>query len=137
MLDKKLIQLIDKANEDDKYQDLIEAVASHQNIHFLDPEHPANEFKKVWKQLSITNIPNGCLVLFDKARVVPPENAIRDLLEELHQHHSSAGSMVDTIRMSYYWPRYEAQVYDHVCSCNTCEEIRRLNFDFPPNAVPR
>ena len=40
--------------------------------------------------------------------------------------------MVDTIRMSYYWPRYEAQVYDYVCSCNTCEEIRRLNFDFPP-----
>lgn len=47
MLDKKLIQLIDKANQDDKYQDLVEAIASKQNIHLLDPEHAAKEFKKV------------------------------------------------------------------------------------------
>ena len=109
-----------------------EAIASKQNIHQLDPEHPANEFKKVWKQLSITNIPNGHLVLYDKSRIVPPETAIRDLLEDLHQHHASAGSIVDTIRMSYYWPRYEAQVHDYVRNCGICEEIRRMNFDPPP-----
>ena len=136
IIDKKLIQLIDKANEDEGYQDLVEAVATKSNIHLLDPEHPAQEYKKVWKQLSVSNFPNGRLVLLDTTRVVPPKSTITDLMEELHKHHASAGSMVDTVKMSYYWPRYEVQIQDYVRSCLACEEIRRLHYDAPPPCKP-
>ena len=83
MIDKKLIQMVDKANKDKRYQDVIEAVASKQNIHQMDPEHPAKKYKKVWKQLSVINLPNGRLVLYNKSRVVPPESAVQQLLQRL------------------------------------------------------
>ena len=132
VLDKKLIQLIDRANEDREYQDLVEAVSNNSNINLLDQDHPAQTFKKVWKQLTVANFPNGRLILLDKTRVVPPLSTVTNLMEELHTHHSSAGSMVDTVRMSYYWPRYELQIQDYVRSCLVCEEIRRLHYDAPP-----
>ena len=113
---------MDIANEDPEYQDLLEAVSSEHNFNQLDEEHTARKFKKVWKQLSIINLPNGHLVLYNKSRVVPPVQAVQQLLQELHLHHSSASSMVDTIKLTFYWPRYEADTYDYVRMCATCEE---------------
>ena len=40
--------------------------------------------------------------------------------------------MMDTVRMSYFCPKYEGEIYDFVSSCGVCQEVRRLNYKPPP-----
>ena len=89
MLDIKLVDLVEKANKDDKYQDTLECLASNQQLNELDNEHPAMQLKKVWKKLSIRQVPNGRILLFEDTRVVPPTSMINNLLKDIHSQHSS------------------------------------------------
>ena len=79
MLDKRLLDLVEKANDDPTYQDVIECLHSKQLLTLLDKDHPAQQYKRVWKDLSITQVPNGRVVLFQGTRVVPPDTLIPEI----------------------------------------------------------
>ena len=80
MLDPKLISIIDLANTDQTHQTTLQALEEGNNPSALHPNHPANRYKRVWQALQVFRGPNGRLILYKNGRVVIPDNAIQNTL---------------------------------------------------------
>ena len=131
-LDARLVELIEQAAEDSNYMDVVQAVSEGALLHQLPREHPGHQYKQVWKRLTAYQAPVGRrILLLDGGRVVIPEVAVQGLLATLHKHHASVGAMTDTVTFQAYWPNYTADIAEYVAACETCEEVRRLQYSPP------
>ena len=109
-LDIKLIELASKASEDQEYQDLIAALVEKSWPHQLNPQHPANKYKWQWKNFSVSQVPNGRLILYQTSRVLIPSTVKDQFLQDLHHPHPTEQQMQRSAAFYAYWLNMESDI---------------------------
>ena len=90
----------------------------------LDPDDPAQQFRKVSESLSTYY---GCLLY--GTRLVIPTSLQKQVLQVLHTSHSGMERMKQLARTAVYWPKIDSQIMDLCRGCSSCCEHR--------NALPK
>ena len=121
-MDPALARLIQKAKEDEDYQSVYEAIESFKEVHKLPDGHPGQMFKMHWHALSTEpDMPN--LILYH-GRIVVPEAARNEALENLHIQHAGETKTLQLARSLYFWPGMTRTIRKKVSNCPECLEMR-------------
>jgi hypothetical protein len=133
-LDKKLLDLIEVANQDDAYCSILQVLNEGGDLRGLRADHPAREYRSQWQNLSTFNGPNGQCILCD-GRIVVPHALRHQYLADLHHHHPSSEPMWFEARAKIFWPGLKGEIKNLVDSCLVCQEIHRMHYEPPPILV--
>jgi transposase InsO family protein len=120
--DPSLRRLIEAAKKDADYMKLMKAWREDRNPKELGPSHPAKPYASVWSQLSVS--PDGCLMVKDGYRIVPPREERAAILSKLHLGH---GGILRTRKLAgglYFWPGMNNDVKTMIDGCEVCQQDR-------------
>ena len=90
------------SQEDQEYQSVYKTVKANKKLHKLPKGHPAQQFKMYWDVLSIEPEMPG-LILYH-GRIVVPQEAREEALENLHKQHCGETKTLQLARSLYFWP---------------------------------
>ena len=92
----------------------------------------AQSYKWQWKDLTVQDMPNGQLVLYKSSRVLIPDNAKEDFLDDLHSSHPSLQQMLRAATYFAYWKTMQEDITARANRCQVCLEVRRVQYKPPP-----
>ena len=117
-LDLKGIRIQDlqaQAEADRDYKDAIQAVQQE-----WPPEAAKNpSLKPFYKERDHLRV-RGPLLYWEE-RIIPPTEALRDILQVAHLGHPGIVRMKRLLRRTYWWPRMAAQAEELVKFCHPCQ----------------
>ena len=76
------------------------------------------------------------LALLDDRVLVPP-SLQPSILAELHRGHPGMTAMAERARCTFYWPKIQAQIYERVQLCPTCQAHRPTPSKVPAAPPPQ
>ena len=85
----------------------------------------------MWRRLKIRNEPGRVVILL-------PRVLVEDVLQQAHGHlltgHDGEGKTKDRILQSYWWPKMDKDIVDHIQKCHKCQ-ARRKDYKAPPQLL--
>ncbi len=115
--DSKVEDLSEKANADDRYNAIKEAIGKP--LTSLPPGHPAKELTGVWNTIGTTA---GGLLVVDGSRILVPAAARAAILKTLHKPHAGIDKTKQAARQLYYWPGMTDDIAAMVNGCEACQK---------------
>jgi len=120
--DPALDEITDKT--DMEYKATIKALKEDADVWSLPQNHPAKQYSKVWRELSIINHKNQDLMIYQGDRIVIPGPAITSILTKLHIPHAGYTKTRKTACDHYYWPGMHTHIAEMVDACHACTSRR-------------
>jgi len=117
--DPALVKLSKAAEEDESYQQIIEAFRSNKHPKNLPPGHPARQFKSYWDEISLKNN----LLLYQGSRIIVPHQMRKSILDKLHISHPGINRMRELAKRTFYWPGISSQIKQYVERCDPCQRL--------------
>ncbi|KAG1706172.1 Carcinine transporter [Nymphon striatum] len=112
------------ANTCTEYKLLCAALKNGQNPRHLPLNHVAKQYGKIWDSLSLYEVEDYTLVLFDGHRIVVPNEVRPKILQMLHVPHQGLVKTKQYARRYYYWPGMNASILNLIEGCHTCTEYQ-------------
>ena len=85
----------------------------------------------IWRRLKVRNEPGRVVILL-------PRVLVDEVLKEAHGHlltgHDGEGKTKDRILQSYWWPKMDKDITDHIQKCHRCQ-ARRTDHKAPPQLL--
>ena len=93
---------------------------------------------RIWHQHRHQLRLQGDILMWDK-RIVPPEPARTQILQQAHRGHPGIVRMKRLLRQTYWWPGMQHQVESFVKFCHPCQrsEKSRPALPMPTTTIPR
>jgi hypothetical protein len=85
----------------------------------------------MWRRLKLREEPGRVVILL-------PRTLVNDVLQEAHGHlltgHDGEGKTKNRILQSYWWPKMDKDIIDHLQKCHRCQ-TRRTDHKAPPQLL--
>ena len=118
--DPLLDPLITAAKQDSSYKKLIEAIKTYMTASKIPKYHPAREYSKKWRDLSVHS--TG-LVVLELTRIVIPESCRKDVLKKFHVSHCGQSKLKALAKQRFYWPGLNNSLDQIVKNCEKCRPL--------------
>ena len=103
VLDFKLDSIAQTGSEEAGYSTLGDIIREGDSAEGITDSHPAYKYKPYIKDLTLLDMPSGCLVIFKLCRIVIPSIMRSQMLSALHRFHMSEQAMVSAAASSCWW----------------------------------
>ena len=127
LYDPNLVKLTKLADEDTEYQSLIEAIKD--GFPTSAKSNPLTQL--LWNLRDRIWTEYGLAVYED--RIIVPQRARREVLEQLHSAHQGIDATKRRSRQSVYWPGINSDIQNRVEKCEPCQ--RRLPSQGPETII--
>ena len=97
-MDLQLNEMAEKASGDEDYQGIINLFREGKNIDNLMNYSRLENYKRILNELSIIEMPEGGLLVYEDNRVYIPVNQRQNMIKELHKFYFTASSMTLTAK---------------------------------------
>ena len=128
-LDKKLLDLIEKAKADKDYQRIVSAFKQGDHPEKLQQCHPAREYTSIWEDISLFD--EHPLLVYEGHRIIVPKMCRKEVLEVLHRPHTGQAKTKQNVKSLYYWPGMYNDVKRVTEQCDQCREYLRSQSNEP------
>ena len=122
-IDLNLLDMIEKAKEDEDYQKIVKAFRKGTDPKNLCQSHPARALKSVWHDVSLFD--DYPLLVVQGHKIVVPKACRGDILNMLHQPHAGQAKTKQNARQLYYWPSMSKDIERVTETCDKCREYLR------------
>jgi transposase InsO family protein len=113
-----------QAAKSDAYQLVVAALRDGLDPLSLAVDHPALPLRPVWHMLSLRDVGDVALIVYDGCRIVVPPSARSAVVSELHRSHAGIVKTCVLAKQLYYWPNMGKDIEDRVRGCEACQEDR-------------
>ena len=112
----KMSDIVQAAEEDENYQQIVQAIRRSVKAQNLPRDHPGRAYKSEWHLLGIHD---SLVTLHDK--ILIPRNLRRIILQQLHLAHLGKQRTIRMAREIYFWHGMSQDITQMIDNCETCQ----------------
>ena len=112
----KMSDIINAAEEDESYQQIVTAIRNSVHRQSLPPNHPGRAYKDMWDFLGL----QGNVITYHD-RILIPKNLRRIILKTKHSAHLGKTKTIQMATEIYFWHGMRNDLIQMIDTCETCQ----------------
>jgi hypothetical protein len=105
------------AEEDEDYQEVVDAIKRGAHVKKLHKLHPAQQYRSIWEEISVYEEDR---LLTIGNRIIVPKAARKEILASIHIQHTGQTKTLENARQLYFWTGMTKDIKLMISRCKEC-----------------